>query len=134
MKLEILLVDDDLEVLTGLARGLRAAGHSVAVARDGLAALEQLRATRPDLILADVMMPGLNGYQLCRKLRAQPDTAAVPVFLMSGKVDPADELWAREVGARALLAKPLALADALPQLERAVPRDRRAPTNGERPP
>lgn len=114
--LAILLVDDDLEVLAGLARGLREAGHSVATARDGLVALDAARANPPDVILADVMMPGLNGYQLCRRLRQHTETARVPVFLMSEKVDPADQLWAREVGARELIAKPVEPAHALARL------------------
>jgi|MudIll2142460700_1097286.scaffolds.fasta_scaffold09921_2 DNA-binding response OmpR family regulator len=114
--LEILVVDDDVEVLAELVRGLRASGHSVAVARDGLVALDTARTSRLDVIIADVRMPGLNGYQLCRRLRQAADTAGVAVFLMSDKVEPVDRLWATEVGARALFAKPLDAAEALAQL------------------
>lgn len=127
--LEILVVDDDLEVLATLARGLRASGHSVAVARDGLVALDTARASRPDVIIADVRMPGLNGFQLCRRLRQTAETRDVPVLLMSDKVEPVDQLWASEVGARALLAKPLEAKDALAQLAAITParRDREGP-------
>jgi DNA-binding response OmpR family regulator len=118
--MDILLVDDDVEILTGLGRGLRAAGHSVATARDGLAGLDAALATPPQVILADVMMPGLNGFQLCRRLRADPRTAAVPILLMSGKVDPVDHYWAGEVGARALIPKPLATPDVLASIEAAA--------------
>ncbi len=118
--MDILIVDDDLEILSALARGLRAAGHTVTAARDGVAALEAARATPPQVILADVMMPGLNGFQLCRRLRQLPETAAVPVLLMSTKTDPADHFWSGEVGARALLLKPVELPEALAQLAAAV--------------
>ncbi len=128
--IEILLADDDFEVLAELGRALREAGHSVAVARDGLAALDSARAKPPDVILADVTMPGLNGFQLCRRLRTFVETAHVPVVLMSGKADAADQLWAREVGARALLAKPLDLSEALAQLSRIAPRGSRGESKG----
>jgi two-component system alkaline phosphatase synthesis response regulator PhoP len=124
--LEILIVDDDLEVLATLSRGLRASGHSVAVARDGLVALDTARTSRPDVIIADIRMPGLNGFQLCRRLRQTAETRDVAVFLMSDKVEPVDHLWANEVGARALLAKPLEAAHALAQLATIV-RVRREP-------
>ncbi len=109
MGLVVLLVDDDLAVLGELSRGLRAAGHSVTTARDGLDALELATTTPPDVVLADVVMPGLNGYQLCRRLRAHPATAATPVVLMGDTLGAADRLWAAEVGARELIAKPVAV-------------------------
>lgn len=128
--IEILLVDDDFEVLADLGRALREAGHTVAVARDGLTALDAARAKPPDVVLADVTMPGLNGFQLCRRLRTLAETAHVPVFLMSGKADAADQLWAREVGARALLAKPIDPAEALAQLVEVAPRGSRGESKG----
>lgn len=108
MALVVLLVDDDLAVLGELSRGLRAAGHSVTTARDGLDALELATTAPPDVIVADVVMPGLNGYQLCRRLRQHPATATTPVVLMADTAGAADRLWATEVGARTLLAKPVA--------------------------
>ena len=125
--LEILIVDDDLEVLATLSRGLRASGHSVAVARDGLVALDTARTSRPDVIIADIRMPGLNGFQLCRRLRQTAETRDVTVFLMSEKAEAVDHLWASEVGARALFAKPLDAAGALAQLATIV---RREPERG----
>jgi CheY-like chemotaxis protein len=106
----VLLVDDDLAVVSELSRGLRAAGHSVTTARDGLDAFELATTTLPDVILADVVMPGLNGYQLCRRLRQHAPTAATPVVLMGDIVNAADRLWAAEVGARELIAKPVAVS------------------------
>lgn len=114
--LAVLVVDDDLAVLGELSRALRAAGHAVTTARDGLAALEQATAAPPDAVLADVVMPGLNGFQLCRRLRQHPATAQLPVVLMGDNVSPADRHWAAEVGARELLGKPVAAERALAAL------------------
>lgn len=103
----ILLVDDDYEVLEYYAPVLRAAGYEVRTARDGEEAMQTAAQAAPDLIVADVIMPGVNGYQLCRKLKQTPHLRDVPVLLLSGKVDPADQYWARETGAAKLLPKPI---------------------------
>lgn len=104
---KILIVDDEPDLLASLARSVRAAGYDVTTARDGESALLQVAQGAPDLVLADVMMPGLNGFQTTRKLKENEASAAIPVLLMSGKTDPADRFWAEEVGAVALLKKPL---------------------------
>jgi CheY-like chemotaxis protein len=103
----ILVVDDDVEVLEDLDRALRAAGYDAATARSGEDALLEAQQSEPDLIVADVIMPGLNGFQMCRKLKAEPATRDIPVILISGKVDPADRFWAQETGALALFPKPV---------------------------
>jgi CheY-like chemotaxis protein len=103
----ILLVDDEIENLELYGRILRAAGHEVSTARSGEECLRNVEAALPDLIVSDVVMPGLNGFQLCRRLKQSTSTRDVPVLLVSGKVDPADTFWAQETGAVALLAKPI---------------------------
>ena len=108
MALTVLVTEDDLAALAELSRGLRDAGHLVITARDGLAALEQIRTARPDVVLAEVVLPRLNGFQLCRRLREDDAIARVPVVLMSDSVTAADHYWAQQVGARALLGKPVA--------------------------
>jgi len=108
MALTVLVTEDDLAALAELSRGLRDAGHQVITARDGLAALEQVLTAPPDVVLADVALPRMNGFQLCRRLRDGGATARVPVVLMSDSVTAADHYWATQVGARALLAKPVA--------------------------
>jgi twitching motility two-component system response regulator PilH len=103
----ILLVDDEFELVEALSRVLRTAGYVVRTARDGESAIEEVKQHAPDLILSDVMMPGTNGYQMCRKLKQDPTTREVPVLLMSFKAEPADQFWAQQVGAIALLQKPV---------------------------
>ncbi|MCA9679274.1 MAG: response regulator [Kofleriaceae bacterium] len=116
----ILVCDDDLDVLTELTRGFRAAGHAVVTARDGQAGLAEATSAPPDVVVADVIMPGLNGFQLCRRLKADPTTAGAPVFLISSKVDPADRHWAAQVGAAELIAKPADADALLRRFERAL--------------
>jgi len=107
VKYNILIVDDEQAVLDTTAEVLRAAGFTVRVARDGNVAVEEVRRHAPDLVLSDVAMPELNGYQMCRQIKGDPTTSEVPVLLMSRKADAADKYWAKQVGARALLRKPM---------------------------
>ena len=103
----ILLVDDEPDLLEALGRTLRAGGYRVRTARDGETALEEVAREPPDAVILDVIMPGLNGYQTCRRLKAREHPRELPVVLMSAKAEPADQYWASEVGAVCLLAKPL---------------------------
>lgn len=116
----ILIVDDDPEVIEALGRVLRKAAYATASAPDGETALREIATTRPALVLSDVLMPGMNGFQCCRELKASPDTADIPVILMSGKTDPADHFWAKEVGARVLLRKPVEVPQLLAEIDRAL--------------
>ncbi len=112
----ILVCSDELDTVTELSRAFRAAGHGVATARDGNAALAEALATTPSAVVADVAMPGLNGFQLSRRLRAELATAACPIFLLSSKLDAADRYWAEQVGATALVPRPADPAALLAQI------------------
>jgi two-component system OmpR family response regulator len=101
----ILLVDDNPEGLDALEARLRSLGYQIAVAQDGVAALESFAADAPDLVVLDVAMPELNGYQTCREMKRRD--AAVPVLLVSDRDEPADRFWAQQCGADAFLARPL---------------------------
>ncbi|MFN8647154.1 MAG: response regulator [Gemmatimonadales bacterium] len=102
-----LIIEDDPDQRRLLERMLGASGWRVEAAPDGEAGLALAAERRPDVIVLDVMMPRLNGYQTCRRLKAEPVTAAIPVVIVTTKDQPADEFWAREVGADAFLAKPV---------------------------
>lgn len=107
MNRQILLVEDDPDQRRLLERSLAALGWRVITAADGEAGVAAARTARPDVIVLDVMMPRLNGYQACRRLRADPDTAHIPIIMATAKDQPADEFWGREVGADEFLVKPL---------------------------
>jgi CheY-like chemotaxis protein len=102
----VLIVDDDASVRLVCAVNLEAEGLHVLEAADGLDALEQARRERPDLVLTDVTMPGLDGFQLTERLRRDERTRGVPVIFLSGDVGHANARRARALGAVAYLTKP----------------------------
>ena len=102
----ILVVDDEADLAAILANRLRRAGYEVAVAGDGVAALEAIGRERPDLAVLDVQMPRLDGLETLRRLRAGAATAAMPVIVMTANAGAADRARAVDAGADACLAKP----------------------------
>ena len=103
----LLIVDDDLIVRTLAAEVLRAAGFEVSEAGDGISGLAQIEKHPPDLLLLDVMMPGMDGYEVCRTVRARPELARIPVIMLTGLDDPASVERAYESGATDFIPKPL---------------------------
>jgi two-component system OmpR family response regulator len=99
----VLVVDDDGEILALVAKFLRANGFQVATARSGAEMEAQLRSAPADLVVLDVMLPGTNGLDLCRGLRAE---SAVPVIMLTAKGDEIDRIVGLEVGADDYLPKP----------------------------
>ncbi|HYL80387.1 MAG TPA: response regulator [Candidatus Acidoferrum sp.] len=104
---KILVVDDETLLRTILSDALEMAGHSVIVAGDGESALACAKDDPPDCILLDVMMPGLDGYQTCEALKADPALARIPVLLVSATTDLRVVDRAEQVGAAGVLPKPV---------------------------
>jgi twitching motility two-component system response regulator PilH len=102
----VLVVEDSLpqrEMITELLRGI---GLTVTVASDGMEALEQMQSQRPDMVVLDIVMPRMNGYELCRRIKADPSTQNVPVVMCSSKGEEFDRYWGMKQGADAYIAKP----------------------------
>jgi len=102
----VLVVDDDAASLSALFECLRRAGYRVLVAQDGASALERAEHGRPALILLDVMMPELDGFATCRRLKANPTTADIPVLFLTALTDTTEKLKGFEAGAVDYLTKP----------------------------
>ena len=103
----ILVVDDEPANLTLLA-GILKTEYKVKVAKDGERALKIAAATpAPDLILLDVMMPGIDGYEVCARLKADPTTSAIPLVFVTGMNDSADQARGLALGAAGYLHKPI---------------------------
>lgn len=103
----ILLVDDEQDIRTVAQLSLTAlGGFTVECCASGAEALERVRGFRPDLVLLDVMMPGLDGPATLGRLRAEPDTAAVPVVFVTARVQPQEVLAYKLIGAADVVAKP----------------------------
>ena len=103
----VVVVDDDAEIRRLIATLLRRAGHTVYLAPDGAAALELVRRERPDVIISDVMMPNVNGFELCRALKADRETRLIPVVLVTGSSEREHRLEGIEAGADDFLGKPI---------------------------
>ncbi|HSN13056.1 MAG TPA: sigma 54-interacting transcriptional regulator, partial [Anaeromyxobacteraceae bacterium] len=109
----ILVVDDEEDMLETIAYNLERAGHRVARATSAVAALAQLEQRTPDLIVSDVMMPGMDGLAFCAAVRARPGTALTPFLFVTGKGQPSDKYAGLRVGADDYVTKPFDLADLL---------------------
>lgn len=107
----VLVVEDDANLAAGVSENLRADGYGVATASDGEAALEWLAANRCALIVLDVMLPGRDGFTVCRELRARGDNT--PVLFLTARGDPADRVRGLESGGDDYLAKPFHLQEFL---------------------
>jgi DNA-binding response OmpR family regulator len=102
----ILLVDDEPNIVMSLEFLMRKNGYQVGIARNGTEALAAIAATPYDLVLLDVMMPDVDGYQVCRQLRQNPARAATKVIFLSAKSQPADVQKGYEAGADLYVPKP----------------------------
>lgn len=103
----ILIVDDSATERHFLKTILVENGYKISLAENGEQGIEMAKATHPDLILMDVVMPGMNGFQATRFLTKSPDTANIPVLMVSTKSDQTDQVWATRQGARAYITKPV---------------------------
>jgi DNA-binding response OmpR family regulator len=101
--MKILVVDDDLELLGLISFALRQAGYLVLKASDGNEALATFEREQPDLVVLDVNLPGLNGFEVCRRLRAQ---AATPIMMLTVRASEEDEVLGLDSGADDYLTKP----------------------------
>ena len=107
----ILIVDDSPTQLIGIQRIVEKLGHQTLTAKDGAAGVALAKAELPDLILMDVVMPNLNGFQATRQLSREGSTRDIPVVLVTTKDQDTDRMWGMRQGARAYLTKPFAEAD-----------------------
>ena len=103
---KILVVDDEIYIVHILDFSLGMEGYEVLTALDGEQAVEKARAERPDLIVLDIMMPKLDGYETCKILKAGDDTNNIPVILLSAKGRNVDQKIGFEVGADDYITKP----------------------------
>jgi len=103
----ILIVEDSRTALHLVQQELIAVGYEVLIATDGEEALRIACDERPSLVLLDVVLPKINGYQVCRRLKAEPGMENVPVIMLTSKNKDSDRHWGMEQGADAYLAKPV---------------------------
>jgi len=106
MPKRLLVVDDDASLLLAVSETLRAEGYVVTTARRGAEALVRVAERMPDLIISDIRMPGMDGYQLARNLRSAPHTRLIPIVFLTAKDDTADRIAGFRAGVDAYITKP----------------------------
>ena len=117
----VLLIDDDPSLTAPLQEALELlAGYAVTVASDGGAGLEALWARRPDCVVVDIRMPGIDGYQFIHAVRGDPDTAQIPLVVLSALAQEENTLAGYLSGADAYLHKPVDLDDLLAAVDQAI--------------
>jgi DNA-binding response OmpR family regulator len=105
-KAKILIVEDDPKVVIFIVDQLEYLGHQVAVARNGLEGLEKVKEVMPDLIVLDVMMPEMDGYEVCHRLKSSPETENIPILMLTAKGQLQDKVKGFGIGADDYLPKP----------------------------
>ena len=124
-KTRILVVEDDLSILTGLSLNLRFEGYEVLQAQDGRAGLQKAVDERPDLLVLDVMLPELNGYELVRELRRRGHVT--PVVMLSARGQEQDKTLGLDLGADDYVVKPFGLQELLSRIKAVLRRRQREP-------
>ena len=109
----VLLVEDEADIRELIRYSLAQAGLEVEEAGDGAEALEKLRVFAPDLIVLDLMLPGMPGLEVCQRLRSRADTARLPIMVVSAKANPSDRALGLAMGANDYVTKPFSPRDLL---------------------
>jgi DNA-binding response OmpR family regulator len=117
MPQRILIVDDEPNIVISLEYLMRRAGYDVVVAADGEAALGAVAAAPPDLVILDVMLPKVNGFEVCRRLRADPRWSGLKILMLTAKGRETEVGRGLEVGADAYVTKPFSTRDLVAQIE-----------------
>lgn len=107
----VLVVDDDLSVADAISRMLNRRGHETIVVHNGGDAIQAAQTQMPDLVVLDVVMPGMDGVEVCRRLRANPTTAQLPIIFLTARIMIEDKIKGFEAGADDYLTKPFAIQE-----------------------
>ena len=106
---KILIVDDELDTLLPLKRALEMEDFNVVEAQDGVEALEKVRSEIPDLVLLDLMLPKINGFEVCQRLKRDEATSSIPIIMLTAKGETSDKIEGIEIGADDYVTKPFNL-------------------------
>ena len=122
MKPRILVVDDEPEAVELIEFNLKQSGYTVSTAADGADALKKARSQPPDLIVLDVMLPEMDGFEICKTLRLDPSTARVPIIMLTAKAAEIDRVLGLELGADDYLTKPFSTRELLLRIKKILAR------------
>lgn len=122
MATRVLITEDEPNIAESLTFILNREGYDVSTVLDGEAALQRLRSDPPDIMILDVMLPRLNGFEVLKLVKADPALKALPVMILTAKGQAHDRRMAEEIGASAFITKPFSNRDIIEQVGRLVRR------------
>jgi two-component system alkaline phosphatase synthesis response regulator PhoP len=132
MARKILVIEDDPATSRLVDYALRHEGYQVFTASNGLDGIRKAHDEAPDLIILDVMLPGMDGFEICHRLRSEPDTAKLPILMFSAKAQEIDKDTGLEVGADDYLLKPAAPAEIVSHVEALLTKETQKATDQEK--
>ncbi|MCK4274797.1 MAG: response regulator [Dehalococcoidales bacterium] len=132
MEKKILVIEDDPAISRLVDYSLRHEGYTVLSASNGLEGIRKAHNEAPDLIILDVMLPGMDGFEICHRLRAETDTAQLPILMFSAKAQEVDKDTGLKVGADDYLPKPAAPVEIVSRVEKLLAKKKRAAPTQER--
>ncbi|MBW6486967.1 MAG: winged helix-turn-helix domain-containing protein [Syntrophobacterales bacterium] len=124
-KKQIIVADDEQDILELVSFNLEQEGFSVIKAGNGRKALELIRAKKPDLVMLDLMMPEMNGMDVCRAVRGNAETADIPIIMLTAKADPLDKILGLEIGADDYITKPFHVREMIARVRSLLRRSER---------
>jgi two-component system alkaline phosphatase synthesis response regulator PhoP len=126
MDKKILVIEDDPATSRLVDYTLRHEGYQILTASNGLEGIRKAHDEKPDLIILDVMLPGMDGFEICHRLRSEPDTAQMPILMFSAKAQEIDKDTGLKVGADDYLAKPADPAEVVNRVEKLLAQKKQA--------
>ena len=117
MNKKILVIEDDPASLRLMQYTLGHGGYEVLTALNGMEGLKKAQSEEPDLVILDIMLPGIDGFEICHRLRAEPQTAQLPIIMLSGKAREVDKETGLKVGADDYLIKPASPSEIIDKVE-----------------
>jgi len=121
-KKKILIVEDEKELVKLIAFNMTIAGYEAVSAKDGIEALEACKLNKPDLVILDIMLPRIDGWEVCRRLRLDPKTSNTPIIILSALQDTNDKLRGFDLGSDDYVTKPFSPRELVVRVKRVLGR------------
>ncbi|SDN85282.1 two-component system, OmpR family, phosphate regulon response regulator PhoB [Desulfonauticus submarinus] len=126
---KILIVEDEPDILNLLDLNLQQAGFEVYLASNGIEALEKIKKIHPDLLILDLMLPGIDGLEVCKEIKKDPETASIPVLMLTAKGEEVDRIVGFELGADDYVVKPFSIRELVLRIKAILRRQQEPLTN-----
>jgi phosphate regulon transcriptional regulator PhoB len=123
---KIIIIDDEKDIIELIAYNLENEGFSVLKAFDGEAALRMIKSKKPDLAILDLMLPGINGIDVCKSVRANPEISGLPIIMLTAKTDEIDKIIGLELGADDYMTKPFSVKELMARVRTVLRRSQAA--------